>query len=66
MTPQAIAEMCRDLSRASNLPKGSQSFFDAVEKHIRTELAQGRLTNFSEICRFAETMLFVNLGSNKF
>ena len=67
MTPQAIAEMCSDFQKATNLPRGSQSsFFDEVEKHIRTEMAQGRFTSFPDICRFAETIFSANFGSNEF
>ena len=67
MTPQAIAEMCSDFQKATNLPRGSQSsFFDEVEKHIRTEMAQGRFTNFPDICRFSETIFSANFGSNEF
>lgn len=67
MPPQMIAEMCNDFQKATNLPRGSQStFFTEVEKHIRTEMAQGRFTNFPDICRFAETIFSVNFGSNEF
>ena len=46
LTLQQIANMSKDLSRVSQLPKGSQPFFDLVEKHVKTEIEQGRITDF--------------------
>ena len=32
-----LAEICKDLKRATNLPKGAQ-FFHSAEKHWKTEM----------------------------
>jgi hypothetical protein len=61
-----IADVCRDFARATQLPKGSQVFYGEVEKYIRTELAQGRFTSFTELCRFSEIIFSVNVCTNEF
>lgn len=63
---QQLADVCKDFQRATNLPVGSQSFYDEVEKYIRTEIAQGRFIDFTEICRFSETIFSSNCGTNVF
>jgi len=51
-----LAEICRDLKRATNLPIGAK-FFHAVEKHLKTEMHQGRLAGKDkeiDLCKVAE------------
>jgi hypothetical protein len=66
MKPLELAGVCKDFARATNLPQGSMKFYSQVEKHIRTEMAQGRLTDYDEICQFSETIFSANVCSNEF
>ena len=36
-----------------------------LEKHIKTELHQGRMT-FTDLCKVVENLLPANIGSNSF
>lgn len=37
-----------------------------MEKHIRTEIAQGRLKDFGDLSAFSEIIFSANVGSNAF
>lgn len=63
-----LAEICRDLKRATNLPQGAK-FFHAAEKFLKTEMHQGRLAgkgHASDLCKVAELIFSSNVGSNSF
>ena len=47
------------------MQKGGYGFFAAMEKHLKTELHQGRVT-FKELEAILENILPANIGSNEF
>ena len=58
VSPSQLCEICKDLKRATNLPKGAQ-FFHAVEKYLKNEIKQGRpwTTDFQQLSAVAQPLL---------
>jgi len=65
MDPVRLAELARTLSRATNVQQGGYGLYMELEKHIKNELHQGRIT-FTDLCKVVENLLPANIGSNSF
>lgn len=63
--PVALSDLCRSVSRATNVQKGGYGLYSEIEKHIKTELHQGRVT-WTALCKVVENLLPPNIGSNEF
>eukprot|EP00347_Sterkiella_histriomuscorum_P005947 403354650 len=65
LSVDSMVEIAKNLSKSTNVHKNGYGFYEAMEKHIHQGLHEGRIS-FSELCKVAENILPVNIGTNKF
>mmetsp|Transcript_17974 Transcript_17974/g.30585 ORF Transcript_17974/g.30585 Transcript_17974/m.30585 type:complete len:325 (-) Transcript_17974:938-1912(-) len=59
------ASVAKCLSKATNVQKGGFGFYRAMEKHLKTEMHQGRV-NYEQLIEIMGDLLAHNIGSNEF